>query len=197
MPHRQTAIAAIVAAVVVCSLVAGLLGTVWLDRTPSSPTADPFAPGDDGMGSFQIAMRTAIAEDPNDAVALVSLANLLVLEGNLPEAIGLYERALAVDPDNAATRRAFALALAQAGSLADAELQYERVLAANPNDAEALLFLGQVYERWSPPRLDDAAAAYARAVAAEPGSVSADEAAKALARLPVGIGGATPAVTPE
>lgn len=194
LPQRQTVIAAIIAAVVVCSLVAGLLGTVWLDQ---APTADPLPPTNEGMGSFQAAMRTAIAEDPNDAVALVSLANLLALEGSLPEAIGLYERALAVDPDNAATRRAFALALAQAGNLADAELQYRRVLEANPNDAEALLFLGQVYERWSPPRLDDAATAYARAVAAEPGSVSADEAAKALARLPVGVGAATPAPSPE
>lgn len=142
-------------------------------------------------------MRTAIADDPNDAVALVSLANLLALDGNLPEAIGLYERALAVEPENAATRRSFALALAQAGNLADAELQYRRVLDANPNDAEALLFLGQVYERWSPPRFGDAAAAYARAVSAEPGSVSADEAAKALSRLPAGVMAATPVATAE
>lgn len=196
-PQRQTVIAAIIAALVTCSLVAGLVGTVWLDQTPPATTTDPIGPTDEETGAFQAAMRTAIAEDPNDAVALVSLANLLALEDNLPEAIGLYERALAIDPNNAATRRSFALALAQAGNLADAELQYRRVLDANPNDGEALLFLGQVYERWSPPRLADAATAYARAVAAEPGSVSADEAAKALARLPAGVMAATPAATPE
>lgn len=196
MPQRHTVIAAIIAGLVTCSMVAGLVGTVWFDQAPPAPTA-PLSPAEEGTGSFQAAMRTAIAEDPNDAVALVSLANLLALEGNFPEAIALYERALAIDPDNAATRRSFALALAQSGNLADAELQYLRVLEANPNDAEALVFLGQVYERWSPPRLADAATAYARAVSAEPGSISADEAAKALARLPVDVLAATPAATPE
>lgn len=197
LPQRQTVIAAIIAGIVTCSLVAGLVGTVWLDQASAPPTGEPVAPSDGETGSFETAMRAAIAENPEDAVALVSLANLLALRGDLAEAIGLYERALAVDPDNAATRRAFALALAQAGKLADAELQYRRVLEANPNDAEALLFLGQVYERWSPPRLGEAAAVYARAVAAEPGSVSADEAAKALARLPAGVIAATPVATPE
>ncbi len=196
MPQRHTVIAAIIAGLVTCSMVAGLVGTVWFDQAPPAPTA-PLSPAEEGTGSFQAAMRTAIAEDPNDAVALVSLANLLALEGNFPEAIALYERALAIDPDNAATRRSFALALAQSGNLADAELQYLRVLEANPNDAEALVFLGQVYERWSPPRLADAATAYARAVNAEPGSISADEAAKALARLPADVLAATPAATPE
>lgn len=179
-----------------CSLIAGLVGTIWLDAGPApQPTADPLLPEQDAVGEYEAAMRTAIAVNPDDAAAIVSLANLLTLEGNLPEAIDLFERALAVEPENAPARRAFALALGQSGSLADAEVQLQRLVEADPNDAESLFFLGQLYERWSPPRPADAALLYRRAVAADPGSVSADEAAKAMARLPAGAS-ASPGATP-
>lgn len=187
LPPRQTITAAVIAALVVCSLIAGLLGSIITDAgTPVQPPIDPLDPAAAAPGAYESEMRTAIAEDPRDAAALVSLANVLTLRGALPEAIDLYERAVAADPDNADTRKAFAIALLQAGSLADAELQFRRVLERAPQDADALFFLGQLYERWSPPRLDDAARAYREAVAAQPGSPAADEAAKALARLPLG-----------
>jgi cytochrome c-type biogenesis protein CcmH/NrfG len=195
LPPRQTLVFAGIAALVVCSLIAGLLGTVVMDAAAPPPAATR-GPADDGPSAYEATMRTAIAGNPADASALVSLANLLALRGELPETIDLYERALAVEPGNAETRRAFAFALSQAGSLADAELQYRRVLEANPDDAEALFFLGQLYERWSPPRTADAADAYRRAAAAEPGSVSADQAVVALARLPEASPVAVPAASP-
>lgn len=185
-------LAGAIAGVVVCAMLAGLLGSVWLGPGAGpAPTADAgAAPAEGGMGSYEASMRTAIASNPADATALASLANLLALRGNQDEAIGLYERALAVDPGNAATRLAFARTLTDAGHSADAEVQFERVLEADPASAEALYFLGQLYERWNPPRSADAVAAYRRAAAADPDSVSAAEAANALARM--GGDGSTP-----
>lgn len=169
-----------IAGLVICSLIAGSLASVWMDRgVPVEPTIALEDPGSD----YENEMRTAIAGNPDDLVALVSLANLLATRGNDDEAADLYARAIELDPDNARYRLDFALSLARIGALADAEVQYRRVLAANPADDEAWYFLGELYSRWNPPRFDDAVDAFERAIAAAPGSVSADQASRALARM--------------
>lgn len=170
-------LAIVVGGLVICSLVATTLGTAWLQAPP------PTAPVGTASNDYERSLVDAIAANPNDSVALVSLANLLSTRGNHREAIDYYERAVALDPDNPAIRRAFALALAESGNEADAELQYERVLAGNPDDAEAYYFLGRLYAAWQPPRTAEAATAFEQAIAADPGSVSASQAELALAEL--------------
>lgn len=184
-----TTIAAIViAGLVVCSLLASSVATVWMDRAaPAEPTIPLEDPGRD----YENVMRTAVAGEPEDVVALVSLANLLATRGDDDEAADLYARAIELEPENARYRMDFALSLARSGALADAEVQYRKVLDGNPDDAEAWYFLGELYARWNPPRIDDAAAAFETAIAAQPGSVSADQASRALTRL-AGQRAATP-----
>jgi tetratricopeptide (TPR) repeat protein len=170
-------LAVVVGGLVVCSLVATTLGTAWLQ---GPPVTAPAATGDD---EYERALLADIAADPDDSVALVSLANLLSTRGNHGEAIDHYERAIALDPDNPSIRLDFALALAESGNEPDAELQYQRVLETNPDDAEALYFLGQLYAGWQPPRTAEAAAAFERVIVAAPESVSASQAELALAGL--------------
>lgn len=169
-----------IAGLVICSLIASSLASIWMDR--GAPAEPPIALDDSGR-DYENEMRTAVAGNPEDVVALVSLANLLATRGNDDEAADLYARAIELDPGNARYRMDFALSLVRSGAFADAEVQYRKVLESDERDAEAWYFLGELYARWSPPRLDDAAAAFESAIAAQPGSLSADQARTALARL--------------
>jgi len=170
-------LAIVVGGLVICSLVASAVGTVWF-KGPA-----PTLPAASGSDEYERSLRDAITADPDDAVALASLANLLSTRGNQDDAIDYYERAIAVEPDNATFRLDFGLALTESGHLADAEVQYDRILEGNPNDAEALYFLGELYARWQPPRQQEAVAAFERSIAAAPDSVSASQAELALAGL--------------
>ena len=170
-------LAVVVGGMLVCSLLATSLGTAWLSPSPdveSPPEADD---------AYERALREAITADPNDAVALVSLGNLLSTRGDYAAAIDLYEQAISLEPDNVDYRLDFALALTQAGNREDAELQFRRVLETDPDDADAHYFLGELYAGWQPPRREDAVASFERAIASAPGSVSASQAQLALARL--------------
>ncbi len=170
-------LAVVIGGLIVCSLLATSVGTALLGGAP--PTAPPAAATD----TYERTLQDAVAANPDDAVALASLANLASTRGNHRDAIGYYERSIELDPGNLETRLDFALSLVESGNLADAELQYERVLEAEPGNAEALYFLGELYTRWQPPRNADAAAAFERAIVADPGSVSASQAELALARV--------------
>ena len=180
-------LAVVIGGLIVCSLLATSVGTAFLGG--KQPTGVPEAEGNEYEG----ALRDAIAANPDDVVALASMANLAATRGDHREAIGFYERAIELDPDNGGIRLDFALSLAESGNLDDAELQYERVLEREPGNAEALYFLGELYARWQPERNAEAAAAFERAIAAEPGSVSASQAEIALARV---RGRATPVGSP-
>lgn len=171
---------------VICSLVVTALGTVWLGQAPEPASSEVALDTADG---YRRSLEEALTANPDDAVALASLANLLATEGAHQEAVDYYERAIALEPENAGYRLDFALSLAEAGNRADAELQYERVLAAEPENAEALYFLGELYAQWVPPRRDEAVVAFERAIAADPESVSGEQAVAALARV---RSGATP-----
>lgn len=191
-PRRQLSAATIagtvIACLVICSLIAGSLGSIWMDRGVTEESAIPL---EDTGRDFENEMRTAVAANPEDVVALVSLANLLATRGDDEEATDLYARAIELDPENARYRLEFALSLARIGAAADAEVQYRRVLDADPSDAEAWYFLGELYVRWNPPRIAEAEAAFEQAIVVAPGSVSADQASRALARLESQVG-ATP-----
>jgi len=170
-------LAVVMGGVLVCSLIVTSLSTVWFDAAPASqPTVGQ-------NDEYERALREAIAVDPTDTVALVSLGNLLSTRGDYAAAIDLYEQAIALEPENVDYRLDFALALTQAGSREDAELQYRRALEAEPDNADAHYFLGELYAGWQPPRTEEAKASFERAISAAPGSVSASQAELALARL--------------
>jgi len=177
---------------IVCSIIGAGVASVWQDRSrrENGENGGVTAP-DQAAGGFERSLRDAIAADPGDVTALASLANLLANDGQIAEAIDLYEDALAFEPDNATIRFDFATSLAQAGRRPDAELQFRRVIAADPASVEAHFYLAELYRTWQPPRTDEAAALYRRVIGFGPDAYLADRATDELRRI-----GAAPSPSP-
>lgn len=185
-------LAALFAGLLVCSLVAGTLGTIVHDRGAGSGD-DAAEDAPDGPGDFERSLRVAIAADPTDAAAMASLANLLGTIGESAEAVDWYERSLELRPNDRETRLNFGTTLADAGSQADAERQFGRLLEADAGDPEATFYLAELYAGWGPPRLAEARELYARAIEIAPDAYLSGLAAEAVARI--GEGDGTPAAT--
>lgn len=172
--------------VVICSLVAAAIGPFAADfLTSRGETPATLAPADASgqAGAYEDELRTAVARDPGDAIAQISLARLLSLRGGSSDAYDHYQQAIALDPTNASYRVDFGRALAAGSHFPDAELQYQKAIAADPSNVEAHYWLGELYRTWQPPREPDAAAQYRKAVALAPQSVSGRLAQEALQRL--------------
>jgi tetratricopeptide (TPR) repeat protein len=69
----------------------------------------------------------------NDVRAHINLGNVLLLRGNLGEAIAHYQQALRIDPHSAEAHLNLAVALEQAGQAEEAAGQYEFALRVNPD----------------------------------------------------------------
>ena len=152
------------------------------------------------MDEIEVGYRAAVAANPTDVNALVTLASYLSHTGNGEEAIQWYQKAIDQDPTNLTVRLDFATALSQLGKENDAEVQYQKVLTADPNNANALLGLARLYRSWSPPRTADSITYYQLAIVRAPGSVVHDLAIEELAELtgtPVASPIASPAASPS
>ncbi len=176
---RARAIFAVVALVVIISL---LFGTVayGLDGSFGRGDDEPRPPaGAELVPTYEAQLR----ENPNDVQTMAVLANILQNRGDYPGAIALYERAVALKPDDLELRVAFGQALASYGQRVDAEVQYRRALELNAQDARVHYYLGRLYERWDPPRPEEARLEYGRAAELEPEGSWGRVAREALARL--------------
>ncbi|MDQ3693919.1 MAG: tetratricopeptide repeat protein [Chloroflexota bacterium] len=164
-----------------------------MSQNPSegiAPAAETSGPSD-----YERQLRAEIDRQPEDPRLMVSLANLLVAQAASDEAVPWYERAIEIAPNRIETRIDFAAALARRGSLSDAEVQLERAIAIDDERADAHFLLGELYAAWQPPRLDEAATRFGRAIAVEPGSVAAEQATQALARIGRNAGSPVPSPT--
>ena len=83
------------------------------------------------QGEQQI--RAALSVAPGSARLHEELANLLVRQGRVLEAIPLFERALKLDPGLPHTRKRLADALVAGGRGAEADLRYAEYLAQDPD----------------------------------------------------------------
>lgn len=81
-------------------------------------------------GALQQALAAALTRWPDDPVVLFAAGNDAFLEGQLPEAVGLYRRLLAVDPGHAAGHNNLANALFDAGCTAEGREEARRAVAA-------------------------------------------------------------------
>ncbi len=180
------------AALLICSLIGGSVGTVLLDREEGAEQ-EPDAAEERGNG-FERSLREAIATNPNDASAMASLANLLATVGEREEAIDWYERSLAVAPEDRQVRLDFATTLADAGKRADAEVQFGRLIEADPANLDPTFYLAELYATWDPARTAEAVALYRAVVARAPDAYFLrGRAGEALARL---NGGGSPEASP-
>lgn len=176
---RGRVIFAVLALLVVFSMIFGTVAYVLEDAFRGDPAATPSRQEANLVPTYEARLR----ENPNDAQALVLLANILQVKGDYPGAIPLYERAVALKPDDLETRFAFARALADGGQRVDAEIQLKKALELDPRNARTVFSLGQLYERWSPPRLEEARAHYTRASELQPEGAWGSNARQALERL--------------
>lgn len=135
---------------------------------------------------------TAVAQNPDDAEGMLLLANLLGNSGRLNEAIPWYERVLEIRPDDVAARLDFARALADSGFAADAELQFKRAIELDASSQDAHFYLAELYRAQEPPRIDEAVAAYQRAIEIDPSTFIAQQADQTLRQLGVGTPVASP-----
>ena len=183
----------VLALLVICSLLAGSLGTAVVDGL-NNGDADPDefdSPQDDLAAS----LRARLEEDPEDTATMLLLANLLGNTGQVPEAITWYERVLALNPDDQTARLDFAQTLTSAGSRADAEIQFLRVIDGDPSNVDAHLDLARLYRDWNPPRIAEAATLYQRTIEIAPaGDFKRERASEELRAL--GVSAATPIAAP-
>lgn len=165
--------------VIVSLLFGGLAFGGALGGNGANTALTPGRPEANLVPTYEARLR----ENPNDAQAMVILANILQNNGDYPGAIAWYERAVAQRPGDVETRLAFGQALASYGKLFDAEVQYQKALELQPTSARAEYLLGLLDERWNPPRTDEAKAHYERASRLEPEGGSGRAARAALQRL--------------
>jgi Tfp pilus assembly protein PilF len=121
-------------------------------------------------------LETAVAANPDDADAAAVLANIYANQGNVADAIRLYEQATLTRPDDGNLRLAFGIALLRNGSFFDARIQLERALELLPESAGPAYYLGQL-EQLKPEPDDEAAREwYEQAIETAPDSMLASEA---------------------
>lgn len=179
---RLRVVFAVLALLIVATLVFGLVVTSasfgFGATTP--PSSAPQTPTNSGLvPTYEARVR----DNPQDADAMLVLANTLQNQGDYAGAIGWYERAVALQPNRVDWRLAFGQALYSYGQLFDAEVQYQRALQIEPNNADAEYALGNLYLRWNPPRLDEARYHFTRASELQPEGSTGRNARTALDRL--------------
>jgi tetratricopeptide (TPR) repeat protein len=89
--------------------------------------------------------------------------------GRLEDAVALYDEALAADPDNAYIQNLRAYSLFRLGRIEAAIEGQRRSLAADPSYAWGYFDLARFLYAVSPPRLDEARQAEAKAIELRPG----------------------------
>lgn len=119
-------------------------------------------------------LRDRLDENPDDATAIVRLADLLANTGRYEQAIRWYERAIEIRPDEAGLRVGFAGALKDAGYEFDAEVQLERALELDPNNVEEMFMLAETIAQDNPAREEEAQALYRQIIETSPDSYYAE-----------------------
>ena len=120
--------------------------------------------------------------DPNFPSAAISLAQVLVAQGNWPAAIALLQKTLTQSPTPEQVvplTVALALAYSHGGQPANATETLQQLVAAHPDSAEAHLGLGVVEAGAQPPSLEAAITEFREALRLDPNK---DEARLALGR---------------
>jgi tetratricopeptide (TPR) repeat protein len=188
-------VAAIGAVLLVCGLISSIVGTIILDQMSNDEGDEP----DAAVNSSEIRdeLRENAERNPDQPMAQAAFANYLANTGDIQAAIPFYERAIALDPENWAIRLDFAQSLSNSGLLADAELQLDRILELDRQNAQGWFYLAELYQRFSPPRTDEAIYAYQQVIRFDPTSFVASQAQIELTALGVTQVDSSPVASPE
>lgn len=89
------------------------------------------------LEAAEAAFASAVAADPEDALAHYNLGRARIERGDRAAAIAAFERALVLDPAYRDAHVNLAFALVESGRLADAEAHFARAVELDPLDLEA------------------------------------------------------------
>ncbi len=112
------------------------------------------------------AQQTLLAQEPQNAAALVDLGNLLQLAGRTQEAEDAYRRAAEIDPRLTSAHFNLGLLLQERGEGLAALREFRRALKLDPGHAWAHYQMGVLHEGWGVK--EHAIRWYARAFALDP-----------------------------
>ncbi|HET7035327.1 MAG TPA: tetratricopeptide repeat protein [Thermomicrobiaceae bacterium] len=184
-PRKRSRWLPLFAAIGIALMVFGLLVVL----IPSGGSSDS---GDAGSvlppptpGAAEAQMRARLQQDPNDVNAMSVLADILANSGRIDEAVPYYEKVIQQKPNDEALRVAFGSALMHANYNGDAEQELLKARELTPSDPQPLYLLGQLYESWQPPRLDDARKMYQAVLDTAPDSSYAARAKDRLSALDI------------
>jgi tetratricopeptide (TPR) repeat protein len=182
---------ALMAALLVCSLITGALGTVVIDAVSNDDgSADLDNTAMDA--SIERSFRATAEADEDNASAAAALANYLANTGKLTEAIEWYEKAIQIAPADASIRLDFARSLADGGFAADAELQFRESIRLNPGDSQTHFYLAEMYANSSPQKTAEAISEYERTIETGPDTFVAQRARERLDELGITTGTPSP-----
>jgi superkiller protein 3 len=116
-------------------------------------------------------LETALALDPNTAVAHSLLGDIFERKGQVPKAIEHFKAAVAAAPDLARAHSRLGVAYANQGRFAEAETHLRRYVELEPQSAHALANLGNVLFRLRRPA--EAAEMLQRALNHDPANAAA------------------------
>ncbi|MEZ4523717.1 MAG: tetratricopeptide repeat protein [Thermomicrobiales bacterium] len=145
----------------------------------NSDPADPTDEADRQMSELE----TRVSANPDDADAAAVLANIYANEGNLAQAIPLYEQATLARPDDGNLRLAFGIALLRSGSFLDARIQLEQALDLLPDSSGPAYYLGQLEQLKDDPDPEAAREWFELAIERDPESVLASQAQERIDEL--------------
>jgi tetratricopeptide (TPR) repeat protein len=114
------------------------------------------------------ALKAALEKNPDDADAMLRLANLYQDAGKFDEAVGLYRRVLALRPNDVNARTDMGICLRESGHVDEALAEFRKSLVIDPRHWQTWLNLGVVslFDRNDP---ETASKAFARVEELNPG----------------------------
>jgi tetratricopeptide (TPR) repeat protein len=110
--------------------------------------------------------QATLERNPSCAMAHSNLGDLLLIDGNVDDAIASYRRALAIQPDSTEAHNNLGTALLRKGRTEEAIAHYEQVLKIQPDHLMAHNNLGNIFRQQG--RRDDAIVHYRKALEIQP-----------------------------
>jgi predicted Zn-dependent protease len=84
------------------------------------------------------------------------------------------------------------------GKLSDAEFQFDAIIGAQPENSQAWYYEAELYQKFTPPRTDEAIYNYQQVIKLDPGSFVAEQSELRLSALgAIASPVASPAISPE
>jgi choline-sulfatase len=130
----------------------------------------------------------ARAEHPTNAMVLVNVGTVFLMDGDVDRARQAFEAALDLDPDVARAHNSLGVIAAREGRLPEAIERWKRAAELNPRDYQTLFNLGSIL--WGAGRRDEARPYLEAYLRAAPLALEGRDIARVRALLGSGSGGA-------